>query len=424
MRSRRNRLEFACRVGVFALLGWLLGTSVFPSTGRRAETVNGAALEARLQQWTRRPPGDALHANLDVTPSRWAVDWLAALQRAGHSVTWTGNPPALAVAAEPIADPRGGARVDVAAPAGTKVVVRDDASVIDSVRITNLGGSVIVPAVVGRLDAIAGGETASVARARLRAHPIDRRRRRVGWEGSFIVAAFEGRGWPVIARFAVAPKVYVGQSRAAGARHVARRGGHRGGHVASGIGGAIERYVQSGGGLILAGPSSLAATTALLAPGALGARFRPAVLPKDTIALGSTGFYPVASLKRRRDCARAPRRRRVDRGAASRARPRRAGRLRRQLALAHGRRAGIGRRACGLVVATGEQRRVRAELGASARLVPARRRSLRWSRGSDPPGRCHREPLRDRPSIRRIFMILIMVLLLIEWASRRLRGLR
>src|SRR6476661_5203410 len=102
MRSRRSQLEFACRVGVFALLGWLIGASVFPSTGRRAETVNGTDLEARLPGWTRDPLGDALHVSLDATPRSWAVDWLGALQHAGHSVTWTGSPPALAISADAV----------------------------------------------------------------------------------------------------------------------------------------------------------------------------------------------------------------------------------------------------------------------------------------------------------------------------------
>src|SRR5215472_2535315 len=133
MRSLRNiadRFEIACRVAVFALLGWLLGASVIPSSGRRAETANGADLDKRLPDWTRLPSSVALHANLDVTPSTSAVDWLAALAHSGHSVTWTGAPTPLAMTAQPTADPRGGARVDIAAPANTRINVRDDAGPI------------------------------------------------------------------------------------------------------------------------------------------------------------------------------------------------------------------------------------------------------------------------------------------------------
>jgi hypothetical protein len=296
MRSRRNRFEFACRVGVFVLLGWLLGTSVIPTSGRRAETVNGASLERRLPAWTRLPPSVALHANLDATPSGAAIEWLAALRHSGHSVTWTGAPPPLAVSAEAVADPRRGTRIDLAAPSGSEVALRDDAGVFATLRVANFGASVSAPTVVGRIAAAIRGETASV-RAPDTAHVLS-----VvvvgsaGWEGKFVVTALEERGWPVIARFAVAPGVDVGQ-RAPLVLDTAR--------IAAviaidtslgGLGAAIERYVRSGGGLILAGPSSLARSAAALAPGVLGARFRPAALPVDTIGLGATGFYPVTSL--------------------------------------------------------------------------------------------------------------------------------
>src|SRR6478752_2275987 len=108
MRSQRSRFEFACRVGVFAVLGWLLGASVIPTGGRHAELANGATVGARLAEWTRLPGNVALHASFDATPSTWVIDWLAALRHSGHSVTWTGNPPALALSAEALADPRGG----------------------------------------------------------------------------------------------------------------------------------------------------------------------------------------------------------------------------------------------------------------------------------------------------------------------------
>src|SRR5262249_43994883 len=39
-------------------------------------------------------------------------------------------------------------------------------------------------------------------------------------------------------------------------------------------------------------------TMSSLSPGTPGARLRPTALPADTIGLGSTGFYPVASLAR------------------------------------------------------------------------------------------------------------------------------
>lgn len=296
MRLLRSRFELACRIGAFGLLGWLLGASLIPSSGRRVERATTAQIESRLASWTRSPATTALHGDFNAAPSARAIDWLAALKRSGHVVTWSGSPPALALSAEALADPRGGARVDVAAPAGAHIAVRDDASAIDSIRVGSLGGSITAPVIVGRVSASSAGETASAD------VPDSTRLRSIivlgaaGWEGKFIVAALEERGWPVVPRFTVAPSVDVTPAGML-ALDTAR--------VAAvvvvdtslqSLGGAIERYVRSGGGLILAGPAAMTSLSDL-APGSVLPRVRPAVLPADTIGLGSTGFYPVAALK-------------------------------------------------------------------------------------------------------------------------------
>src|SRR5215217_1105317 len=100
MRSLRSRFEFFCRVGAFALLGWLLGSSLLPSAGRRSERASNSDIAARLNQWTRAQPNVALHAAVAHVPDPWVVDWLAALAHSGHAVTWSGSPPAVAMSAE------------------------------------------------------------------------------------------------------------------------------------------------------------------------------------------------------------------------------------------------------------------------------------------------------------------------------------
>jgi hypothetical protein len=301
--------------------------------------------------------------------------------------------------------------------------VRDAASVIDSLRIANLGGSVIVPEVVGRLDARTAGEVASVSApdsARIRSIVVVGA---AGWEGRFIVAALEGRGWPVIARFSVAPNVVVGQSTPP-ALDTARVAAVIAVDTAlQGISGAVERYVRSGGGLVLAGPSSLASSTASLAPGALGPRFRPAALPRDTIALGSTGFYPVASLK--------PDAIALERRAAG-------------VTIA-ARRVGAGRvlqigyddswrwRMAGGPGSDAAHAAWWSRLVSSVAYAPSARRSDVGARSAPlaamiariGPSRLVPAGANARPPVdRRIYMVLIMILLLIEWGSRRLRGLR
>src|SRR5689334_8673077 len=111
MPSPRSRFELGCRVGAFALLGWLIGTSVFPASGRRVERATQNDVESKLARWTRMPPTVSLHGDFASTPSAWAIDWLAALRRSGHAVTWSGSPPAIALSTETSSDPRGGARI-------------------------------------------------------------------------------------------------------------------------------------------------------------------------------------------------------------------------------------------------------------------------------------------------------------------------
>jgi len=296
MRSRRSTFELACRLAAFALLGWLLGDSLIPSRGRRMERASAATIGSRLAAWTRMPPTVRLHADLATTPDAWVIDWLTALSHSGHAVTWSGSAPAVAMSSEPLADPNGATRIDVAAPARTLVVLRDSASVVDSVRVDHLGATVVTPIVVGPVVGSASGQRFSAdasGAARFRAIAV------IGdasWEAKFIVSTLEERGWPVIAQFHVAPNVDVGQgvvlpldtSRVAAVIAVDT--------TIELFGGALARFVHSGGGLILAGRSSLAPAMRLLSPGVLGARTHPSVLPADTIGLGSTGFYPVASL--------------------------------------------------------------------------------------------------------------------------------
>jgi hypothetical protein len=423
MRSRRSRVELACRLAAFALVGWLLGQSILPANGRRVERASANTVGARLSVWSRAPRNVQLHADLATVPDDRVVDWLAALRHSGHAVTWSGTPPAVALTAEPLADPRGSVRVDVAAPARSDVVLRDDASVVDSVRVRELGATIVTPLVVGAIVGEASGQrfsTRAPDSTRLRAIVV------IGgasWEGKFIASALEERGWPVIAKFRVAPTVDVTQgaflpldtSRVAVVIAIDT--------TIQSLGAALDRFVHSGGGLILAGSASLASTVLPLAPGALGARTRPASLPADTIGLGTTGFYPVTAL-----------------GAAGVALDRRAG----GIAVA-ARRLGSGRvlqigfddswrwrmaggsgsesayddwwsRAVAAVAylpATGSESAESTESAPLARLVDR----LGFPRMAPPSAT--RSPVDHR-----ILLTLIMILLMAEWASRRLRGLK
>lgn len=427
MRSPRKRFELGCRIGAFALLGWLLGTSIMPAPGRRVVRASQSDVETKLAEWTRLSSSVALHGDFSTTPSAWAIDWLSALRRSGHAVTWSGSPPPVALTVEATADPRGAVQISVAAPADDRVSLRDDASVIDSVRVSNLGGSVTVPLLVGDVVATAVGQVAI-------ASPPDSTPLRTivvvggaGWEGRFVVAALEERGWPVVARFAVAPNVDVTQGSGSLVLDTARVAAVVAiDTVIQRFGGAIERFVRSGGGLVLAGPASLAPAAASLAPGAIGTRFRPAVLPRDTLDLGSTGFFPVTSLKP--DAV--PLERRTG-GIAVAARRVGAGRViqvgyddswRWRMAGATGSENAHREWWSRLVsaVAYVPEPYVGATTAATPSSAPLALLVDRVgpARASAPSG------VGRAPVDRRLILALVMILLLAEWASRRLRGLR
>jgi hypothetical protein len=424
MPSRRSRFETACRIGAFGLLGWLLGGSVIPSTGRRVERADTRELATRLDAWTRAPGNLIVHADLATTPEPWATQWLGALRRSGRSVTWSGTPPAAVLSVEPIVDPNGGARIDIAAPDGGLVAVSDDASPIDSVHLTNgnLGGTVVSPVVVGAVRATIAGETLRVAAdesAIVRPVMVVGA---AGWEGKYVVSALEERGWPVIARFTVAPNVDVTQGTLA-ALDTARVSVLIAiDSTISTLGPAVERFARSGGGVILAGASGSVRNVAEIVPGEVAPRTRPNVKPTDTLRLGTTGFYPVAHLSHdgvvleKRDNAVAVAARRVG-----------AGRV-----IQVGYDDSWRWRMAGVAGSEAAHREFWSRLAAAVAYAPvnatargietaAPRAALVAQLGAPRDG----PPEAPRPPVdRRILMTLMMILLLAEWASRRLRGLR
>lgn len=412
-------------MGAFALLGWLIGTSVFPASGRRVERATHLDVESKLARWTRLPSSVLLHSDFTSTPSAAAIDWLSALRRSGHVVTWSGSPPAIALTAEASGDPRGGARIEVAAPADERVVLRDDASIIDSLHVARFGGSVTAPMIVGNVTANVAGEIATAV------VPDSSPTRAVvvigaaGWEGKYVAAAIEERGWPVITRFSVAPNVQVGTSgdlqldtsRVAAVVAIDT--------VVQRSWPAVERFVRMGGGLVLAGPSSLAPSAASIAPGATGTRFQPTVLPRDTIVLGSTGFFPVSTLKP--DAVALERR--VG-GVAIAARRIGAGRV---IQLGYDdswrwRMAGPTgsenahrewwARVIGAVAYVPDPSAVADVVQASSAPMALLVDRVGLPRASAPAG------ARRAPVDRRLILAFIMILLLAEWSSRRLRGLK
>jgi hypothetical protein len=415
-------------VGAFALLGWLIGTSLVRSPVQRVEHIAACTrntpgcdqkLADRLIALTSAR-GDVIHLDAPLAPVPWMTDWLAALGRAGVPVTWSGAPPGALLSAEAVAGPGAGARVEVAAPAGTIVHIRDTASEIARVRVADLGATVTTPMIVGSIAADAGGQVMAIAA------PDTSLTRAVlvvgvaGWEGKFIVAALEESGWPVVTRFSVAPGVDV----SGGAAPLDT------GHFAVMIAldstvqtttAALERFVRSGGGLVLVGNAAAGSHVSDLAVGTVGARTRPPVEANDTIRLGTTGFYPVTrlsvdavALDRRRD------------GVAVAARRVGAGRVAQigyddtwRWRMAGGTGAEQAHRAWWrrVVASVAYTSVVPGNIDVAA-AAPLAHLVDRLGAAQAPP------PARDGGTDPRLLLSLIAILLLIEWTSRRLRGLR
>ncbi|HEX6534394.1 MAG TPA: hypothetical protein VF041_07345 [Gemmatimonadaceae bacterium] len=287
------------RVASLALVAWMVRAALAPG-GRRAAarmTASGALADS-LRAWTLDARAESLHVTLDATPTRGARAWLAALARAGAVVRWSARGLApLAVAREDASDPAGGGRVLVAGPTGRVVHLRDAAGMLDSVRLASGAWEVRAPALVGRVVATLGASEAVAAPGDSLAGRAVVVLGRAGWEGKFVVAALEERGWPVAARLVVAPGVSVAQGSLAldtarvaavvaldtsAARDAAR----------------IARFVREGGGVVLAGDAARAPALARLAAGRVGERVRAASLSlagaDPRRALGFWSIGPLA----------------------------------------------------------------------------------------------------------------------------------
>ena len=424
MRSLRSRFEVGCRVAAFGLLGWLLGSSVIPSAPPTLERASSSEIASRIEAWTRAPSNTALHGVFATTPEQWVVDWLAALHHSGHAVSWSGSPPALALAAEALPDPGGDVRIDVAAPEHATVVLADGGGAIDSAKVAGFGASVVTPVVIGSVVARVGDQRAAVAA------PDSATARSVvvignaGWEGKFIVSALEERGWPVIARFLVAPNVDVAQgalrldtSRVAAVVAIDS--------LVQSQAAAIERFVRSGGGLVLAGSSSTSPALRSIAPGSLGVRTRPVFQSADTMRLGSTGFYPVKAL----NAGAIALERRTD-GIALAARRVGAGRV-----LQVGYDDSWRWRMAGAQGSERAHREWWTRIISAVAYVPSPAMgggAISWESAPlaglvDRLGASRQEPQNRSgrgPTDPRLFLVAIMILLIAEWGSRRLRGLR
>lgn len=247
----RAAIEWLLRALSIGLLLVLLVRVLHPELQARPVVVSDSGrLHSALPAWTASAL-PTLHLRLASVPAPLDRDWLHALAHAGTSVTWQGDsiPPTAATITRMI-DPVPMWRAAVAVPRGSRVVLRDGVGLIDTVTATGSGVSAILPDLVERFGASSRGTTAWAA---VRDSLVLRRLLVEGsasWETKFAVAALQERGWIVDVLTHVAPGVDVRQglpSRPDTARYAAVIAIDS---SATLISESVGAYVRSGGGLV------------------------------------------------------------------------------------------------------------------------------------------------------------------------------
>ena len=423
----RRSLELTARVCALALLAWMIVRSAAPRGSAEVhERTDSHALQAALAAWTLAPEPTAVHVTASFAPAAREREWLRALARAGVRVSWSGDSiPATAIEVAARTDPAGGVRAYVAAPAGSSAVLSDAVGLIDTVDVKPGANALSLPVTAGALDLLVRDQ-----RARAAAPDSILPRQvsvlgRAGWEGKFVMAALEERGWKVSSRLRVGPNVFVAQGTP-----LALDTAHTGTVIAldssaASYARAIVAFERSGGGVVLAGDAPLAASLRTLSSGRAGARVAAASLSfASATPRRALGFFPIVAL-------------------ASDAVPleSRDGRV-----IAAARRAGAGRvvqlgydetwrwRLAGMGDAPAAHRdywsavvsaaayRSAKPVSAAAAIDAAPLASLHADLG--PPSVPGAAPLRISAGLRWWMFVLLALLLLGEWTSRRLRGAR
>ncbi len=275
MRSRadgaRGALEWLLRGVAAAVLVWLLIQAIRVQRHGAFEVGASATIPSQLVRWSTVASPARVHVTLAHPPPGKERDWLSALAGAGTEVAWSATQLApTAVMIEPRVDPARGADVSAAAPESATVVFTDTLGVIDSVRASRTGVRGYVPKPRATVDAIVGPVVARAAR-----HDSLGLRRllvigQAGWEAKFAIAALEERGWQVDAHVVVSPKGDVPQGKIAEIDTAQYSAVLALDTTAGRYADRIARFVRQGGGLVLWSPATRVRALGAIAPG--GAR--------------------------------------------------------------------------------------------------------------------------------------------------------
>ncbi|HEV7705652.1 MAG TPA: hypothetical protein VGO46_15250 [Gemmatimonadaceae bacterium] len=281
------------------LLAWMIARSAAPRDRATVqERTDSRALNAALAAWTLAPEPTSVHVTAAFAPPARDREWLRALAHAGVHVSWSGDSiPATAIEVAARSDPAGGVRAYVSAPTGTRATLSDAVGLIDTLTIAPGSNALSLPMSAGALDLLARSQH---ARALAPDSLLPRQivvLGRAGWEGKFVMAALEERGWKVSSRLRVGPNVFVSQGTP-----LALDTAHTAAVVAldssaAQYANAIANLERSGGGVVLAGDAPFAASLRALAPGRAGPRIAAASLSfASTAPRRALGFFPILAL--------------------------------------------------------------------------------------------------------------------------------
>ena len=204
------------------------------------------------------------------------------------------------IATEPVVSPAGGVRVRVAAPTGSKVEIRDEVGVLDTVQARDGGASLTALSLTGEVSA-------RVSRSRASTLPHDSLTlHRVlvignaGWESKFAIAALEEAGWKVDAVVPVAPGIDVTQgsdfpidtSRYSAVVALDDAAGPYASRIAA--------FVRSGGGVVMAPAAATLDAMSSLRTGSVGQAIPMArgILASSTVSLATLPLSPITGLRR------------------------------------------------------------------------------------------------------------------------------
>lgn len=287
---------------VLAIRLWIGTTAIEGSA-----VVRTVALDSALTAWSvEAPPVAVLDAA--TVPERRQRDWLVALRRGGTAVSWmTVDSLGGALVMEPAPIPAAAGHITALGSPGSPLLLTDELGPLDSM---TAGAGGVVTWRANPIGAVRATVNTASATSRARDSMVTKAVLVVGeagWEAKFVTAALEEDGWSVAARVIVAPSATVRQGSSAVIDTSALSAIVVLDSTSALDANAVSRFVTEGGGIVASGAGtrhpvlrSLLPRTGRAIEGAVGALLGPS--PRDGLdAKTFTVSAGVVPLERRRD---------------------------------------------------------------------------------------------------------------------------